>query len=82
MDEDTCTIPNSLVISYALAIACSGKAKTIFLAGFDGYEPGDQRNVEMESMIELYQSSVDAPRLVAVTPTTYSGVAIRSIYGM
>jgi len=82
VDEDTCTIPNSLVISYALAIACSGKAKTIFLAGFDGYEPGDQRNVEMESMIELYQSSVDAPRLVAVTPTTYSGVAIRSIYGM
>ena len=33
-----CEIPNNLAISYALSISLIGKAKSIFLAGFDGYK--------------------------------------------
>ena len=36
-------VPNSLVVSYALAIASSGKAARILLAGFDGYPSEDPR---------------------------------------
>ena len=43
-----CVVPSPLVIGYALAVAVSGKANKIMLAGFDGYSPGDPRNSELE----------------------------------
>ena len=45
-------LPNSLVASYALAIAASGKANRILLAGFDGYPSEDPRRVEMDEKRE------------------------------
>ena len=41
--NSSAVIPNSLAISYALAISNSGKAKKIFLAGFDGYDANDPK---------------------------------------
>ena len=35
-----CTLPTSLVVAYALAIATSGQAQQILLAGFDGFSTG------------------------------------------
>lgn len=80
--ETACTVPNSLVISYALAIAASGRANRILLAGFDGYEAGDRRNVEMEETLALFQAQPGAPPVVAVTPTSYAGIETTSIYAM
>lgn len=74
------TTPSSLVIAYALAIAASGRAKRINLAGFDGYQPGDKRNVEMNKLLGLFLEQPDRPSLRAVTPTCYD-VPISSIYG-
>ena len=34
--------------AYALAVATSGKAGQILMAGFDGYQQGDSRNDEVE----------------------------------
>ena len=48
-------VPNSLVVSYALAIASSGKAARILLAGFDGYPSDDPRRIEMDEVFELFQ---------------------------
>lgn len=79
-DETDAVIPNSLVISYALAIANSGKASRILLAGFDGYSSDDPRTKEMQALFELYKNS-GGLEIVSVTPTVYN-IPIMSIYAM
>ncbi|MCX8486444.1 MAG: hypothetical protein ORN53_04575, partial [Crocinitomicaceae bacterium] len=49
-----CTIPTSLVMAYAFALASSGGANSIYLAGFDGYPAEDPRNTEMNSVVQLF----------------------------
>ena len=48
-------IPNSLALSYALAICQSGEAASISLIGFDGYDGDDPRNADVEKSIELFK---------------------------
>lgn len=78
----SCVIPTSLVVAYALAVAASGQAKHILLAGFDGYPPGDPRNAEMEALLEIIRKSSQVPEIISITPTTYKGIATKSVYGM
>jgi len=73
-------LPNSLVISYALALATSGNANRILLAGFDGYGADDPRTREMQQVLELYKD-VDALDVISVTPTSYN-IPTLSIYAM
>lgn len=73
-------LPNSLVISYALAIATSGKANRILLAGFDGYGAADPRTKEMQKVLELYKD-VEALEVISITPTSYS-IPTLSVYAM
>ena len=50
---DKCAVgPNSLAITYALAIANSGKSKRIYLAGIDGYEANDSKQIELQQTFE------------------------------
>ncbi len=72
-------IPNSLAISYALAICNSGKAKRIYLAGFDGYQSDDARRIEMDKMLSLYASINSAVELISITQTKYK-VKSTSVY--
>lgn len=69
--ENFCELPTSLVMAYALAIATSGGAKRIYLAGFDGYPEGDPRNDESEAIIKAYLAAEYAVELVSITPTRY-----------
>lgn len=64
-------LPNSLVISYALAIATIGQSNKIFLAGFDGFGAGDARTEEMQSVLDLYVSSNNSLKIESITPTEY-----------
>ncbi len=77
--NSSATIPNSLAITYALAIANSGKAKRIYLAGFDGYDADDPKRREMDELLLLYQSLKKKIDLVSITPTKYK-VKSRSVY--
>lgn len=77
----SCTLPSSLVVAYALAIAASGNASRVLMAGFDGYGADDPRSREMQELIDLYQSTPGARSLLSVTPTRYS-IPTQSIYGM
>lgn len=78
---DHCVLPTALVVAYSLAVATSGGAKNILLAGFDGYAAEDPRNREMDALVKLYLGSTGALPLVAVTPTKYA-IDGRSIYAM
>ena len=74
-------LPNPLVASYALAIATSGKARRILLAGFDGYPSDDPRKVEMDEMISLYQKFSSKVEILSITPTKYKVDSV-SIYAL
>jgi len=74
-------LPNSLVASYALAIATSGKANKILLAGFDGYPSDDPRRVEMDEVLFLYQKFSPKTKILSVTPTKYKVDSV-SIYAL
>lgn len=80
-----CVIPNSLVVSYALATCISGKMSKIFMAGFDGYQKGDSRNDEVEEMLSnLHNSEILNIResIIAITPTNFNGLISKSVYGL
>jgi len=79
--ELSCILPSPLVLAYSLAVATSGRATRILLAGFDGYGPGDPRNDEAQSLLDLYMDDADRLETVSVTPTAYR-IPIRSIYSM
>lgn len=74
-------LPTSLVIAYTLALASSGKASRVLLAGFDGYPAGDPRNKEMATLLANYLSSEGSVPLLSVTPTRYL-IDKTSIYQM
>lgn len=73
--------PSSLVIAYALALATSGKASRILLAGFDGYAADDSRTAEMDALWAAYQSSPGALPLLAITPTRHK-IPAGSVYAL
>jgi len=77
----SCTLPNLLVLSYVLAIATSGKAKKILLAGFDGYGADDPRRKEIDSVFNLYQKTKGSIDFFSITETRYD-IPIKSIYGL
>ena len=74
-------LPNSLVASYALAIAASGKANRILLAGFDGYPSDDPRKVEMDEVLSLYEKFSPKIKILSVTSTKYRVDSV-SIYAL
>lgn len=79
--ETYCTVPTSLVVAYALAVATSGGAKQVLMAGFDGYSADDLRTKEMQVLLEQYLEAAQALPLTAVTPTRYN-LDTQSIYAL
>lgn len=80
--QNYCVAPTSLVAAYALAVATSGRASRILMAGFDGYEPGDVRNEEVEAMFAIFSTCSVDTRVISITPTRYKNLPCISIYGI
>jgi len=76
-----CIAPTSLVLAYALAVATSGQAKRILMAGFDGYPPGDGRNEEIERMLGCFGSNNTGVPYLTVTSSRFS-LASMSVYAI
>ena len=77
--EKSCVVPSPLVAAYALAVASSGSASRVLMAGFDGYGADDPRSEEMENLLGCYERSSGACPILAVTPTRYK-MPLTSIY--
>jgi len=80
-EKTSCIIPVPLVIAYCLALATSGKASNILMAGFDGYGIGDMRNAEMNNLINIYRTSLNAKEIYSITDTEYD-ITEKSIYSL
>lgn len=76
-----CVLPSALVIAYALAVANSGKASGILLAGFDGYGADDPRTTEMQALLGAYMTLEEHAALCSITPTRYI-LPTKSIYAI
>ncbi len=79
--DNFCTLPTPLVAGYALAVASSGEASRILLAGFDGYSSGDSRRNEMDELFKSYLQSPKARPIISVTSTCYE-IKTKSIYAI
>jgi 4-hydroxy 2-oxovalerate aldolase len=77
-----CIAPAGVVLAYTLAVASSGQAARILMAGFDGYPAGDARNAEMEIMLSAFDQSDTGVTPVSITPTRYKGLPAQSLYGL
>jgi 4-hydroxy 2-oxovalerate aldolase len=73
------TLPRLYTLGYALAIATSGKASRVLLAGFDGYGPNNVRTKEINKLFYSYSSTKNSKQLISITPTSYS-ISSSSIY--
>jgi 4-hydroxy 2-oxovalerate aldolase len=78
-DPNFCVLPNSLVFSYTLAIATSGKASRILLAGFDGYGADDPRTSEVNNILNHFTKVTNTPPVISITPTQYN-ISTSSVY--
>lgn len=81
IEDKYCTTPNPLALAYALAVVSAGHVKTVYLAGFDGYPPGDNRNSEVEAVLKALNSVNGAPEVVAITKTRYKHLTQKSVHG-
>lgn len=75
----SCTVPRGASFPYALALAAIGGAREIFLTGFDGFEPADPRQAEMDQIFTLFRGEASTPTITSLTATTHS-VLRSSIY--
>ncbi len=80
-EKTSCVVPVPLVIAYCLAVATSGNAKRILMAGFDGYEADDPRNDEMNNLIKIYNCSDMKKKLIVITPSRYE-ITKYSVYAL
>ena len=71
-NKNWAVLPNATVIDYSLAIATSGCASKILLAGFDGFNSDvDPRNLRMNETFKIYNSMRESLPLYSITPTKY-----------
>ena len=79
-EKTFCRLDSPLVSAYALGIMYLAEAKEIYLAGFDGYDLGDDRNDEMEEMLKKYQKLKGHPKITSLTPTSYINLDKSSLF--
>jgi 4-hydroxy 2-oxovalerate aldolase len=72
-------IPKLYTVAYALSIVASGKAKKIYLAGFDGYQKNDRRVKIIDEIFHSFLKANGAIPITAITPSIYN-IEKKSIY--
>ena len=70
-EKNYAVVPNSLAITYTLAICTSGQCKKIFFAGLDGYNNDSPKKFEMDDVLQNYKLEKKARKIVSLTPTNY-----------
>jgi 4-hydroxy 2-oxovalerate aldolase len=71
VSDTGCTLPSGVVAGYAIAIATAGGASRVLLAGLDGFDHADPRQLAMSELLTAAQSRTSTPAIVSLTPTTY-----------
>lgn len=65
-------LPSSLVLGYALMITTFSNIENVYLAGFDGYLTSDQKNSEVNLLIDKFLTSFPDKKLISLTPSQFN----------
>lgn len=68
--KNYCILPNNLVFTYSIALCKIGKAKKIYLAGFDGYGTNSIKNNQIVETIKIINDNYTV-NMVSLFETTY-----------
>lgn len=71
VNETYAKIPYDITVGYLLSVISVSRAKSIFLAGFDGYDKADPRQLEMENLFNMYFELPNMADITSLTPTVY-----------
>jgi len=77
--KNGCMLNAPLAVAYAMSIVTAGGANKILMAGVDGYNSSDLRQLEMVNMLEKYEKKDNSIPILAITPTSYP-IEQRSIF--
>ena len=80
ISNNLATIPNSFVLTYALAFSLSINPDNIYLVGFDGYSDSI-KNDENDRIFEYFYDIDILSKIISITPTKYS-IPCKSVYGL
>lgn len=69
--DTSCRVPFDVTSAYALSISVVSNASAISVVGFDGYALGDERQMEMVDIFNLFRLLEGVPTVTALTPTSY-----------
>ena len=64
-------LPINLSFVYSIALCEIGKAKTIYLAGFDGYGKGHRLQNQMNEILKLIKNYNKKLKIQSITKTQY-----------
>jgi 4-hydroxy 2-oxovalerate aldolase len=70
ISDKGCVLSQPYALLYGIAAATAGNANNIYLAGFDGYSSNDNRQQEINNLIDQYLNSKKKISLWAITPTS------------
>ena len=71
INNKSCIAPNSLVLSYALALSAASSNSLIYLAGIDGYKQNINKNKEIAESLELFTNQIINKDIVSITPSIF-----------
>lgn len=77
--KNGCVLSTPLSLTYAISVATAGGAEKILMAGVDGYDASDSRQIVMIDVLRQYENIPEAISMSAITPTTYP-IQQRSIF--
>lgn len=69
--RESCILPFDLTVGYAIAALLRLGVREIYMAGFDGYPTGDQRNLEMIELFQIIGKKHPELSLISLTPSHY-----------
>ena len=69
--KNFCSLPFPLAIGYAFSLAVAGKAKSIKVAGFDGYNKSDSDQDETDQVFKYFSSKYFKKKITSLTKTKY-----------
>ena len=75
--KNSCVLPYPLAIGYALSITIAGMARTITLAGFDGYDKSDSQSDNTDEIINLFYKRYFNKKISSLTKTKYKFLIFR-----
>ena len=64
-------MPYPLAIGYALSITIAGMARSISLAGFDGFDKSDSQTDNTQEILNLFNKKYFNKKLPSLTKTKY-----------